>query len=224
MFAKIIRILGVITLLLTTAMHLLGGIGTTCVAFAAEKYDSMSGIVPYKTLYQVFVFLTLAISVYGIFATAAYLRGKAKAYTRVVIFLMVALLLSGIHMYTSLALRGGAAPINVRVYLNVLTLLVWLLFLPPGVRPSLVDGGRDEGSAGAAGAALIVVGVLTLTVQYWAAPSHIMNGGINYADAFHLPMTIAGWVTATLGAALLRRDLFRKVEVNPVLSVGQKAA
>jgi hypothetical protein len=30
-----------------------------------------------------------------------------------------------------------------------------------------------------------------------------MNGGVNYADAFHVPMTIAGWGLILFGIGLL---------------------
>lgn len=205
MLTKLMRLIGIITLILTLAMHFLGGIGTTCVAFAAEKYDAMSGIVPYKTLYQAFVLLTLAISVYGIFATTAYLRRRPRGYWQVIAFLTVALVLSGVHMATSLQLRGAAAPVNVRVYLNALTLLIWLLFLLPGWRAQLVEGSLPGSSTSASGAALIAAGLLVLSVHSWAAPSHVMNGGINYADAFHLPLTILGWMLNLAGVSLLAR-------------------
>ena len=73
---KFLRILGLILLGLTAFFHLMGGIGTSCVALGAEKYDSMVGIVPFKWLYQLFVVTTIAIAIYAIRATVRF--GKAK--------------------------------------------------------------------------------------------------------------------------------------------------
>jgi hypothetical protein len=48
-WAKILRILGIIFMGITAIFTLMAGIGTTCVAFAAEKFSaSMALIAPYK--------------------------------------------------------------------------------------------------------------------------------------------------------------------------------
>ncbi len=75
-FGKFLRIVGLILLSLTAIFHLMGGIGTTCVALGAEKYDSMAGIIPFKWLNQLFVVVTIAIAVYAIRATIRFARSK----------------------------------------------------------------------------------------------------------------------------------------------------
>jgi hypothetical protein len=39
---------------------------------------------------------------------------------------------------------------------------------------------------------LLLSGLLTLTTQYWAGPTH-MFAGINYADAWHTELAFIGW-------------------------------
>ena len=51
--AKALRGVAITLMGLTLVFTLLGGVGTTCVALGAEKYDSMALLVPYKPLYQV---------------------------------------------------------------------------------------------------------------------------------------------------------------------------
>ena len=72
---RVLKIVGIILLGLTAVFHLLGGVGTTCVALGAENYDTMLGIVPYKWVYQLFVVGTTAIAVLGIRATIRFARG-----------------------------------------------------------------------------------------------------------------------------------------------------
>jgi hypothetical protein len=53
----------------------------------------------------------------------------------------------------------------------------------------------------AGGAAAIVVGLFTLTVQYTMGSTHTW-GGVNYADAFNTSMTVIGMGLLVLGAGL----------------------
>ena len=61
--AKALRGVAITLMGLTLVFTLLGGVGTTCVALGAEKYDSMALLVPYKPLYQVLVVVSLTVGV-----------------------------------------------------------------------------------------------------------------------------------------------------------------
>jgi len=52
------------------------------------------------------------------------------------------------------------------------------------------------------GAAMLVMGLVMLSVQYWAAAGHWIDG-VNYADVWHTRMLIAGGLTTACGLALL---------------------
>ena len=93
-----------------------------------------------------------------------------------------------------------------RVYFTILTLLVFLVLRIPGIYEKVDFEIQSSNNAGAAsGAAMILAGAMTLSVQFWAGPSHVMNGGINYADAWHPVLQIVGWVLVFSGTCLLAR-------------------
>ena len=192
-FGKGLHIIGVILLGLTAVFHLLGGIGTTCVALGAEKYASMAGIVPYKWLYQIFVVVTIILSIFAIRATVALARSQVRAYQGALTILVIGLLVSGIHMAASEILRGSSAPTSMRVYFNTLTLLVFLLFRIPGIWEKMDFGNPQDkpDSAVGAGAAMILAGIATLTVQLWAGGTHTW-GGVNYADVWRMQLLVIG--------------------------------
>ena len=197
---------------ITAVFFLLGGIGTTCVALGAENYDSMAGIVPYKWLYQLFVITTVVVAIFAIRATVQLVRGKANAYRNAVIILVVGLVLNAIHMYASESLRGSSAPVNMIVYFNIITLIIFLIFRIPGIwEKTGFDKAGDKIEAGTgADIAMILSGVLCLTVHLWAGPTHTW-GGINYADVWHTQISVVGWGLIVSGIAV---SLFRTLPVS----------
>jgi len=201
LLGKILRFAAILLLGLTAIFHLLGGAGTSCVAFFAEKWDSMAAIVPYKWLYIVFVLVTLVIGVIAIRATIRLARGKAGSYRNALNILIVALIVSGAHMAASEILRGSSAPTSMRVYLNALTLLIFLLLRIPGIFEKIafesIPPGNERGAA--AGGAMILMGITTLTVHLWAGGTHTWGDGVNYADVWHAPLTAAGWLLVAAG-------------------------
>ena len=201
---KVLRWIGIILMGLTAAFTIMGGAGTTCVALAAEKYDSMVAIAPYKWLYVIFVIATVAIGVMMARATVLLVKGRPNAYRYSLISLGLGILIGVIHMAVSRSLRGSSMPVDAVTYTAILTLIVFLLFRIPGVWEQ-VDFTRakraDNQKAG--GAAAIVSGLLAFSIQYLMASTHTMNGGINYGDAFHLSMTLAGWGLVFAGITLI---------------------
>jgi len=214
---------GIILMGLTAILILLGGIGTTCVALGAENYEAFASIAPYKWLYQIFVVATILVGILAIRATVNLVRGKTNAYRDSVIALGLGLAIGGIHMIASQALRGSSVPGNYIVYVNAFTLLVFLLFRIPGVWEKVDfnhSNGKTNGGS-AAGAAMIIAGVLTLTVHLWVEPTHTM-GGVNYADVWHTQLTIAGWLLILVGSALAGASL---LEIKlPYLSTSNQRA
>jgi hypothetical protein len=99
-------------------------------------------------------------------------------------------------------LRGNSMPVDVVVYTTVLTLAVFLLFKIPfiwqGVDFAKAKSG-DNKKAG--GAAAILLGLLTITIQYLMESTHTW-GGVNYADAFNTSLTVAGLACISLGAVI----------------------
>ena len=66
---KFLRFIGILFMGISSAVTLLGGVGTTCVALDATKYDSMKAIVKNQWLYIAYVVIGVALGVLGIRAT-----------------------------------------------------------------------------------------------------------------------------------------------------------
>lgn len=207
---KILRFIAMIMMGLTAVFTLMGGAGTSCVALAAEKFgEKMALIAPYKWLYVIFVLVTLAIGVMGIRAVVLLIKRRANAYRDCLIALIAGTVVGIIHMAVSRSLRGSSQPVDMVVYVTVLTLIIFLLLRIPaiwqGINLEKPGGGKDD-LRNAAAIMLGLCGVATLTVQYWAGPTHMFSG-INYADVWHTQLAIIGWGLILAGFALIIKSL-----------------
>ena len=192
---------------LTAAVMILSGVGITCVAFGAEKYDSMQAIVPYKPLYQVFVFVTLLTGIAEVYTLVHFIRGKKWAYLTALILMAVGIISGEIHMYYSNMLRGTSAPNFLRVYVSIFTLVIWLLMRIPGLWNDISSRKSGEGdNAAAGGAAMIIAGISILSMPFMATSTHIL-GGVNWAHAFDTGLGIAGLAMLLTGGGLLFRAI-----------------
>lgn len=199
--AKTLRFIGILLMALTGGFTLLGGIGTSCAALFPTNYDSMAALAPFQWLYILFVLTGIAIGVWGIWATVKLVKGAPDSYKMSLQALIAGVVIGFIHIYASRALRGKSMPVDAVVYTTLLTLVVFLLFRIPGIWQGVnFDKGGSNRTAG--GAAAILLGALTLTIQYTMASTHTW-GGVNYADAFNTGMTIAGIGLLLLGAGIL---------------------
>jgi hypothetical protein len=201
-WAKTLRILGIVLMSLTAAFTLLGGAGTTCVALDPTGWEGkFAGIAPFQWLWILFVLVGIAAGIMGVRAVVLLIRGRKNAYRYALIALLLGTGINLIHVFASRALRGGSMPVDAVLYTNVLTLLVFLLFrLPPIWQGVNYEKPNSEQEAGkhAAAISLVLVGLLTLTIQYLMAPTHTI-GGINYADVWHVILTAIGIVLTMTG-------------------------
>jgi cytochrome bd-type quinol oxidase subunit 2 len=205
MLGKILRIVAIILMGLTSALMFLGGIGTICIAFWPEKYESLAVMVPYKPIYQVAAILTIAGGLLGVWVTIKLRHFDKRAFLYAVLILLLSLATAGVKMYFSNKARGSVAPTNMRFYLTLFTLAYFLVMRIPGIWEKVKSGPRQGNGADAgAGVAAIIAGALTLTVQFWAGPTHTF-GGVNYADVWHVQLAIVGWALILLGLIPLAR-------------------
>ena len=201
---RVLRFIGIVLMGLTSAFTILGGVGTTCVALGAENYPSMAGIAPFKWLYVIFVIVTTAIGVMMVRATVLLIRGRKNAFRYALISLVLGVLVGVIHIIASRSLRDASMPVDAVTYTAVLTLVVFLLFRIPGIWQRVdFSKSKKADNQNAGGAAAIVSGTLALSIQYLMASTHTMNGGINYAGAFNLSMTVIGWGLMFFGIKLI---------------------
>ena len=202
-WARLLRILGIVFMSLTAAFTLLGGAGTTCIALNPLGYGGkFSGISPYQWLYILFVLITIAIGVMGVRAVVLIVRGAKNAYRYALIALIAGVVVGGFHMAASRVLRGSSMPVDIVVYTTVFTLLLFLLFRLPriwqGVNFEKPEAQKNTANSAAA-IALAATGLLTLTVQWIMAPTHTIDG-INYADVWHVTLTLIGSALILSGA------------------------
>ena len=201
-FAKFLRFIGIVLMALTGGFTFLGGVGTFCAAVFPQKYESMAGLIPFQWLYILFMLGTIAIGIWGIWAAIKLIKGTTDSYWMSLYALITGVLVGGFHIYVSRMLRGKSMPVDAVVYTTILTLVIFLLFKIPAIWQG-VDFSKAKASDNkkAGGAAAIVVGLFTLTVQYTMGSTHTW-GGVNYADAFNTSMTVIGMGLLILGAGL----------------------
>jgi len=219
-FAKFLRFVGIVLMGLTAGFTLLGGAGTSCVAFNPTGFgENMAPLAPFQWLYILFVLTGVALGILGIRATVMLIKGSSKSYRDAVIVLVAGVVVGVIHMAVSQALRGKSMPVDGVVYTTVITLAIFLLFRIPflwqGV--NFTKGNRTDHKL-AGGAAAIVFGLVTLTIQFSMGPTHTWNG-VNYADAFNVMMPLVGAASILTGVSqYLPAFILRRKPQLPVLS------
>jgi hypothetical protein len=201
-FAKFLRFIGIVLMALTGGFTLLGGIGTSCAALFPTNWDSMAPLAPFQGLYILFVIGGIAIGVMGIRATILLIKGTDKSYRAALVALIAGVAVGFIHIAVSRALRGKSMPVDAVVYTTVFTLIVFLFFRIPGIWQGVsFDKGNAASNKPAAGASAILLGILTLTIQYTLASTHTWDN-VNYAGAFNASLTLIGVALVLLGAIL----------------------
>jgi len=194
-WARVLRIVGIVFMSLTAAFTLLGGAGTTCVALNPTGYGGkFAGIASFQWLWILFVLIGIAAGILGIRAVVMLIKGKEQAYRAAMIALLVGTIINAIHLLASRSLRGSSMPVDGVLYVNLLTLLIFLIFRIPaiwqGVNFEKPVNDQKPGNFISA-IALGSVGLLTLTIQFMMAPTHTI-GGTNYSDFWHVTMSILG--------------------------------
>lgn len=211
-WAKALRFLAIVLMGITAFLTLASGAGTVCVALAAERWEAMAPIAPYKWLYVLFVILTLAIGVMGVRATGMLVRGRKGAVRFSIFTLLAGIVVGGIHILVSRALRGKSMPTDPVVYFTLLTLLLFLILRTPALRQK-VDFERPQSGSPtntlAAAITLSACGVLSLTIALWAGASHTFEaGGTNWANAWSTLMNTLGALLCLSGFVTLLAEKF----------------
>lgn len=203
---KALRVTAIVFMGLTAAMNVLGGAGTSCVAFSSNVGYRLAfkELMDYRWVYQGLVVATVLLGLVGIWVTVRLIRGGKDVYRNALIVLVVGAVLGGVHYFTSMALRGKAAPANVKFYTNLFTLVIFLLLQVPGIREKVdFSASHDKAAkASAAGMAAILAGTSILTVFSWAGPSHSVTGE-NWVNVFYAPLMVSSTLLILGGTASL---------------------
>ena len=203
-WAKLLRIIGIVFMSLAALFTLMGGTGTACVALNPAGFGGkFAGIAPFQWLWILFVLIGTAAGIMGVRAVVLLVKGTKNAYCDALIALLLGTLINAIHLFASRALRGSSMPVDAVLYINVLTLVIFLLFHLPGVWQGVnYEKTASEKKTGkqAATIALSACGLLALTIQFLMAPTHTI-GGVNYADVWHVALSIIGGLLILAGGA-----------------------
>jgi hypothetical protein len=213
-WGKTLRFIGIVLMALTGGFTLLGGIGTTCAALFPTKWESMAPLAPFQWLYILFVLTGIFLGVWGIRTAISLMKGMDKSYRDALIVLIAGVIIGAVHIFVSRALRGKSMPVDAVVYTNILTLAVFLLFRIPSIWKG-VDFRKGDRTINtiAGGAAALLLGLVTLTIQYTMGSTHTWNG-VNYADAFNILMSTIGLGLLLFGAGIFASLKRLKVTAN----------
>ena len=176
--ARILWIVAVVALGLTTAMNLFGGIGTVCAAFLTENFPPMLVLLDHQWLYQRLMLITIGIGIAGASATFALFRGGSNAYRNALLVLIAGVVIGELHTRASLELRGKMVPANIKFYMNLFTLILFLILGLPSLRNRVSFAhprGRIEAAA-AGGLAALIIGATMLTMPLWVGDTHTYEG------------------------------------------------
>jgi hypothetical protein len=217
---KILRVVAIIFMGLTGTMNLLGGIGTVCAAFLTRQFPPMLALLDYQWLYQSVMIVTILIGVGGIWATIRLAKGGENVYRNSLILLLVGTVVGAVHYYASMILRGSAAPANVKLYMNALTLLLFLLLGLPGIRDrvNFDRSGEDGVSYTAAGLTAIIIGGVVFTTSVWVGGSHVYEG-VNWTHVLGEFLTGSGLVSTGVGLFTLIAPAVKKVVMRTSLQL-----
>lgn len=216
--SKNFRFAAIIFMGMTAAMNLLGGIGTVCAAFIEDysivlKVKSVLRTNPFDHTwkYKIFMIVTIIIGIFGLWAVIKLVRGGKNVFKNALIILVVGTLVSGIHYYTSMQIRGEGTPANVKFFTNLLTLIIFLLLMMPGIRDK-VDFTKPGGDAEKTGGGLtaIMAGLLTLTTFSWVGSSHIFNG-VNWVEDLTFSLIVLGSGLILIGLGVITSVVMDKV-------------
>lgn len=201
---KFLRFIAILFLSISALFNIAGGAGTTCVAINPTKYENFAAIAQIQWLYILFVVVTLALGIMMARAVILLVKGRTNGYRYALIALVSAILVGVVHMLVSRSLRGGSSmPVDGVVYTTALTLIIFLVLRIPGVWQRVdFSKSRPAENQPTGGAAAIVTGLLSLTIQYWVAPSHTV-AGTNYGAAFLLTTSGIGLGLILFGMSLL---------------------
>lgn len=203
--SKILRGIALTLMSITVVFTIIGGAGTVCIAIGAENYDSLRMLVPYKWLYQIFVVIKFTIGFWGLYVVYTLFKGREKAYRNAMIILSIGLLVAIAQMVTSQILRGKTLPVDIRFYVTLITIIVFLIIRIPSVW-SKVDftwSKKGDSKITVVGTSMLLSGIITITTPIWAANSHITSEGYNLVNVLAVPLLYGGLSLIVLGIGTL---------------------
>jgi hypothetical protein len=200
---KNLRIGAIVLMGMTATMNITGGIGTVCAAFLTRHFPPMWALFDYRWLYQTLMIVTILIGIVNVWSTRSLVRGGLNVHRNALITLAVGTIVAGIQVYASFTLRGKTVPANIKLYTNLLTLIVFLVLGTPSFRDRVNFSGPTGTStqSTASGLAAIVAGALLLAMPIMVGTSHTFEGN-DWIKVLDIPLRVGGWLLT--GGGLLK--------------------
>jgi hypothetical protein len=202
---KVLRGFAIALFGITILLTIIGGAGTVCLAFNAENFEGFEALVPYKWLYQIFVYIKFIIGFIGIYTTYALIKGRKTSYRNAVILLISGVLVAAAQMITSHIVRGKTLPVDMRFYVTLFTLIIFLIIRTKSIW-SKIDFFKEKSVSSQStiiSSAMVVMGIITLTTPIWAQSSHITPSGENLVNVLAIPLMFVGTSLIVGGIAIL---------------------
>ena len=218
---KILKVVGIIFIGPTGAMNLLGGIGTVCAAFLTENFPSMMALWDYRWLYQSLMIISIFIGLGGIWVTICLTKGGENVYRNALILLVTGTVVGAVHYYASMDLRGSAAPANMKLYINIFTLLLFLALKIPGISERVnFDRSADDTVGKMAGClTAIMIGMLVISTSLWVGKSHVFEG-VNWTHVLKEFLAGSGLASIGIGVGTMAAPAVKAVFVKRATQAG----
>lgn len=215
-----IQALLVIMMALVAVFNLTSGVGTTCIAWGAENWKPFASLAAYASSYQAIVIGTLIVGFIASIIAYAFVRGEKWAYITALITVLVGLVIGIWHINLSLTARGSATPGNLKVYVDVLALLVLLIIRIPKIWNKIdltKPIGNNKGSFNnPIGMAFTFVGIGLATTPLYSNSSHTF-GNVNYVDYLLPELYILGGIFIFVGVLFM---LMTKLDLRIEKGIG----
>lgn len=187
--SRLWRSLGIVLLALTAVVTVVSGVGIYCAAFDTLSYPTLSALLPYQWLYQVFMVVTLLAGLWALWATVQLVHGGRDSYQGALGVLGAITVTALAQVIVSQWLRGKSMPNDLRLILAVLT-LAFFFWRRGALRPQ-TEAQVGPGAGQTARLALIVCGVALSSAPVWTHIGHVSGDG-NWASAADATLLLAG--------------------------------
>lgn len=195
----------VVTMAMVAVFSILAGVGTVCIAWGAANWPPFRAFVPYQGIYQTITIITLMVGFAATVIAYAFVRGEKWAFNAAIVAILIGLVSGGVHMYYSDMIRGSTTPASLRVYVDIIALVVLFIIRMPFVW-NKIDLTKPLGKNGSytipTGMACVAAGLGMLSTPFYAGPSHTFDG-VNYVNYLMTELLVIGGVLVGFGAILL---------------------
>ena len=148
-------------------------------------------------------------------------KGGENVYRNALILLVTGTVVGAVHYYASMALRGSAVPANMKLYINIFTLLLFLALKIPGIseRVNFDRSADDTVGKMAGGLTAIMIGMLVISTSLWVGKSHVFEG-VNWTHVLKEFLAGSGLASIGIGVGTMAAPAVKAVFVKRATQAG----